>query len=123
MSTRGTQPKGRRAEAEAVASITDAQVPLAQDQARRTRRYLIQMGIRVVCFLGAILVGGGWLTWVLVGAAVVLPYVAVLGANAGRDQVHYDTSPMEHRALGSDGAPEHHGIGRGPDDEHPGAAR
>lgn len=77
------------------------QPPLGQDQARRTRRYLIQMGIRLLCFLGAIAVGPVWLKFVLIAAAVVLPYIAVLGANAGRDQSHYDSSPMEHRALPS----------------------
>ncbi len=59
------------------------------------RVYLIQMGIRVACFTGAFFVGGGWLMWVMVAAAIVLPYTAVVFANAGRDQVHYDTSPME----------------------------
>ena len=32
------------------------------------------------CFLAAILVDG-WLTWVLFAAAVVLPYIAVVGAS------------------------------------------
>jgi Protein of unknown function (DUF3099) len=98
-----------------VPSITAAPESLAQDQARRTRRYLIQMGIRVVCFIGAIAVADRlpWLTVVLAVAAVVLPYSAVLFANAGRDQAHYDTSPMEHPELPSGGAPGGHGIGPG----------
>lgn len=61
------------------------------------------MGIRLVCFIAAILVGGGWVTWVLIGAAIVLPYTAVLFANAGKDQAHYDSSPMEYLALPSRG--------------------
>lgn len=76
-----------------VPSITSALEPLEEDQARRTRRYLIQMGIRIVCFLGAI-AADGWVRWTLVVLAVVLPYSAVLFANAGRDRVSYDTSPM-----------------------------
>ena len=76
-----------------VPSITSAPEPLAEDRARRTRRYLIQMGIRIVCFLGAI-AADGWVRWTLVVLAVVLPYSAVLFANAGRDRVSYDTSPM-----------------------------
>ena len=40
------------------------------------------MGIRTVCFLSAVFVGPGWLRWVLVVGAVVLPYVAVVMANA-----------------------------------------
>ncbi|MCB7137285.1 DUF3099 domain-containing protein [Cellulosimicrobium marinum] len=115
MSTRRTG--GRPVEV--VPSITSAQQPLAEDQARRTRRYLVQMGIRLVCFVAAIAVWSTlpWLTFVLAAAAVVLPYVAVLGANAGRDQVHYDTSPMEHRALPPGTTPDGHGIGPG---ERPG---
>ena len=35
-----------------------------------------------VCFVGAIVVGDGWLRWVLIVAAVLLPYVAVVMANA-----------------------------------------
>ncbi len=64
-------------------SITGAQVSLTEDQRARTRRYLISMAIRTVCFLGAIL-ASGWLRWTLVVGAVVLPYVAVVMANAGR---------------------------------------
>ena len=37
----------------------------------RTRRYLISMAIRTVCFIAAILVDG-WLTWVLFAGAVIL---------------------------------------------------
>jgi hypothetical protein len=88
---------------------------LAADQARRERKYLIQMGIRLLCIFGAILAQGSWLTWVLAVGAIVLPYSAVLIANAGRDQAHYDTSPMEHHALPSAGVPGTHGIAGGDD--------
>jgi len=64
-------------------SITGAQTPLSEDQRLRTRRYLISMAIRTVCFIGAI-VASGWLRWTLVFGAVILPYVAVIMANAGR---------------------------------------
>ena len=36
-------------------AITSAPASLSDDQARRQRRYLIQMGARVVCFVGAII--------------------------------------------------------------------
>jgi hypothetical protein len=42
------------------------------------------MGIRTACVLGAILVPG-WPRWVLLAGAVVLPYLAVVIANAGRE--------------------------------------
>lgn len=83
---------------EPVPSITSAQEPLAVDQARRTRSYLIQMSIRVVCIIGAVLVDG-WIRWALVAAAVVLPYSAVLVANAGREHTTHDTSPVTPQAA------------------------
>ncbi len=45
------------------------------------RRYLIAMGLRGVCFVLAI-VASGWLRWAFVVGAVVLPYIAVVLANA-----------------------------------------
>ena len=92
-----------------VPSISNAPESLAQDQARRTKRYLIQMGIRLVCFLGAVIVHG-WFSFVLIAAAIVLPYVAVLLVNAGRDQKTYDVSPMER--LQVDTAPDRPSLGR-----------
>lgn len=47
----------------------------------RQRRYLFSMLVRTVCFVGAI-IADGVLRWVLVAAAVLLPYVAVVMANA-----------------------------------------
>ena len=67
-----------------VFTITGAQRALSQEQTGRTRRYLISMGIRTACVLGAI-VGPGWPRWVLIAGAVVLPYLAVVVANAGRE--------------------------------------
>jgi hypothetical protein len=51
----------------------------------RTRRYLVSMGIRTVCFLLAV-VASGWLRWVLIAAAVTLPYLSVVFANGGRER-------------------------------------
>ena len=60
-----------------------------QDEARgRVRHYIITMGIRVACFLLMVLVQPyGWYTWVFGIAAAVLPYIAVVFANAGDDSV------------------------------------
>ncbi|UNK72540.1 DUF3099 domain-containing protein [Microbacterium sp. H1-D42] len=50
------------------------------------RRYALTMGIRTVCFLAMALVQPiGWWTWVFAAAAIFLPYVAVVYANAGED--------------------------------------
>ena len=62
--------------------ITTATTSREADIARRQRRYVFSMSLRTVCFVGAILVGPGWLRWVLVAGAVLLPYVAVVMANA-----------------------------------------
>ena len=60
-----------------------------QEEARgRVRHYIITMGIRVACFLLMVLVQPyGWYTWVFGIAAAVLPYIAVVFANAGDDSV------------------------------------
>jgi hypothetical protein len=67
-----------------VYTITGAQRGLSQEQSGRTRRYLWSMGIRTACVLAAIVVPG-WPRWVLIAGAVVLPYLAVVVANAGRE--------------------------------------
>ena len=71
----------RRHRDEAV-RITTAASSRQADISARQRRYVVSMGIRTVCFVAAILVGAGWLRWVLVAAALLLPYVAVVMANA-----------------------------------------
>ena len=48
-------------------------------------RYAIAMGIRLLCFVLAVVVRN-WMTWVFLGLAVVLPYIAVTLANAGADR-------------------------------------
>lgn len=63
--------------------ITTAPMSAADDIAGRQRRYLISMAIRTACVVGAVAVGPGVLRWVLVAGAVLLPYVAVVFANAG----------------------------------------
>lgn len=73
-----------------VASITSAPTSPGDDLAMRTRRYLWTMGIRTVCFVGAIFVPG-WPRWVLVAGAVLLPYLGVVGANAGRERIKAPT--------------------------------
>lgn len=62
--------------------ITSAAPPRGEEIAARQRRYLFSMAIRTGCFVGAIAVGPGWLRWVLIVGAVVLPYIAVVMASA-----------------------------------------
>lgn len=70
---------------EPVYRITGVRRSYLEEQHQRTVRYLISMGVRTACFIGAILTGGP-LRWVLVGGAVLLPYLAVVFANAGRER-------------------------------------
>ena len=74
-------PRSRRNEP--VASVTTAAEGRSSDLASRQRRYLITMGIRLACLPLAVLVDG-WLRWFFIAGAVVLPYVAVVIANATR---------------------------------------
>jgi Mn2+/Fe2+ NRAMP family transporter len=66
--------------------ITTASASRNEEIAGRQRRYVISMTIRTICFVAAILVGSGWLRWVLVAAALLLPYVAVVMANASHSR-------------------------------------
>ena len=62
--------------------ITTASSSRNEDISLRQKRYVISMSIRTLCFVSAVLVGPGWVRWVLVAGAVLLPYVAVVLANA-----------------------------------------
>ncbi len=80
----------RRPETE-VYTVTDAPRPMSEDIGHRQRRYLVSMGIRTVCFIGAVLaaVAGAplWLVGILIAGALFLPYVSVIFANGGREPV------------------------------------
>ncbi|MCM0640382.1 DUF3099 domain-containing protein [Cellulomonas wangsupingiae] len=108
-----TRRRGAPAQPE-VHRITSAPEPLADDLARRQRRYLWQMGVRVVCFVAAGLLWGHVpvaVSIVLLVAATVLPYVAVLLANAGRERRDEPGVFFEARELGA--APRHDELGGG----------
>ncbi|WP_218219812.1 DUF3099 domain-containing protein [Nesterenkonia sp. Act20] len=68
-----------------VHSITDAPQKHSDEQHGRMVRYAVSMGIRMVCFILAVILQN-WMTWVLLALAVVLPYVAVTTANVGGDR-------------------------------------
>lgn len=74
-----------------VFSVTGLPTSLKDDQDERIRRYLISMGIRTICFILAVvaLAGLHWtlIGWTLVVAAVILPYIAVVMANATRSRL------------------------------------
>lgn len=74
---RGRQPEAVR--------ITTAVESRDAEIAGRQLRYVLAMTVRTLCFVGAIvasLAGVGWLWPILIVGAFVLPYVAVVMANA-----------------------------------------
>jgi hypothetical protein len=81
--------------------ITTASTSAAADIAARQKRYVLAMSFRTVCFVAAIFVTITWARVVLVVAALVLPYVAVVMANAGSSKsdgfalLNGDSQPRE----------------------------
>ena len=68
--------------------VTQARRPMSEDIRYRQNRYLIMMGIRLICFLAAIIMFAnhlGWLTAIPAVGAIVIPYFAVVFANGGRE--------------------------------------
>jgi hypothetical protein len=99
---------GHRKRDPEVVRITSAPESPEVERGSRERRYMISMGIRTVCFIAAVAVGPGWLRWVLVAAAFLLPYVAVVMANSASPRVE-GTEPFvpgfAHRELGEGSTP------------------
>lgn len=81
-----------------VQSVTSAPESLEQEQAHRIKRYLVTMAIRTACFLGAVFTGTNGAPWWVWGslavAAVLLPYVAVVLANAVRPRAPGSSMPV-----------------------------
>lgn len=71
------KPRGQE-----VFSITSAPESHSSELGTREKRYAISMGIRTLCFIGAVIASGP-LRWILISGAVILPYTAVILANAG----------------------------------------
>jgi Flp pilus assembly protein TadB len=63
--------------------VTTAPVSPRDERRSRERRYLITMAVRVVAFVVAIVFATGWIRVIAVILALVLPWVAVVLANAG----------------------------------------
>ncbi|WP_372699312.1 DUF3099 domain-containing protein [Arthrobacter sp. JSM 101049] len=61
--------------------ITDADEARSADMHSRTVKYTISMSVRLACFIAAFFVHG-WLQVVMLVLAVILPYFAVIVANA-----------------------------------------
>lgn len=64
--------------------ITEARESHTSERDLRIRKYTISMSVRMLCFILAFFFEG-WLRWVLLAGAVILPYIAVVIANGGAD--------------------------------------
>jgi hypothetical protein len=65
--------------------VTEAPQARSAEINQRQRRYLLMMGIRVVCFIVTVVMfvnHAGWLTVVPAAGAIALPYFAVVVANS-----------------------------------------
>jgi hypothetical protein len=78
----GQRDDGRRSQ-NPVFVVTSARQGHTEEMSGRLRRYLISMSVRVVFLVLAIFVLTGWLRVVGIVAALVLPWIAVVLANAG----------------------------------------
>jgi len=68
--------------------VTQARRPMSEDIAYRQRRYLIMMAFRAACFGLTILLfinHLGWVAAIPAVFAIIVPYVAVVFANGGRE--------------------------------------
>ncbi len=68
--------------------VTQARRPMSEDIRYRQQRYLIMMGIRTLCFAVAVIMFAnhlGWLVLIPAVGAILIPYIAVIFANGGRE--------------------------------------
>ena len=68
--------------------VTQARKPMSEDISYRQHRYLLMMAIRVLCFGVAValfVAGYHWLILIPAIGAIIIPYIAVVFANGGRE--------------------------------------
>ena len=85
--------------AEEPISITNAPVAQSDELPGRAKRYFISMMVRTICFLGAVFASNPW-RWFLLLGALLLPYLAVVIANAGRENGEPPTSIETRKSIG-----------------------
>lgn len=95
-------------EAGGIPRITGARAAHSDEMRARMIKYTVSMSIRMVCLFLLFFVHG-WMIWVVVVGAVVLPWFAVVIANGGSDTRTMDTGAMidapPMQALGSPAPP------------------
>lgn len=91
--------------------ITTAAASRNADIAARQKRYLWSMSLRSACFVGAVVAALADLNWlwpVLIAGAIVLPYIAVVLANAATtrtDAFQLRAGPGAHPELSAGPGP------------------
>ncbi len=83
MAAEARPESGRQPEHQAgqIHVITNALMGRSDDVSMRQHRYLLTMAIRTLCFLG-LAVTHGYMRWICVAGAAILPAIAVLLGNA-----------------------------------------
>ncbi len=98
MQKRFTRHRGNSPKKSATVIITSAQDALSLEQRGRQRRYFLSMMVRTGCFIASIFLPSPY-RWIAMGGAVVLPYVAVVIANAGRENGNESTAIIKNQRL------------------------
>lgn len=75
-------------------SISSAKYAHSEEIPGRMKRYVISMAIRTICFIGAVIAPSPY-RWLLIAGAVLLPYFAVVIANAGQEQSFQPNESVE----------------------------
>jgi hypothetical protein len=87
------------AKEDATYDITSAPKGLTSDQSGRQRRYFYSMMVRTACFILTVVLPSPYRWFALLGA-VLLPYIAVVVANAGRETVLPGAAILKKRPRG-----------------------
>lgn len=87
------------AKEDATFDITSAPKGLTSDQSGRQRRYFYSMMVRTACFILTVVLPSPYRWFALLGA-VLLPYIAVVVANAGRETVLPGSAILKKRPRG-----------------------
>jgi hypothetical protein len=87
------------AKEDGVYDITSAPKGLTTDQSARQRRYFLSMMLRTACFILTVILPSPY-RWIALLGAVVLPYIAVVVANAGRETVLPGAAILKKRPRG-----------------------
>lgn len=80
--------------------VTEAKLSRSAEINQRERRYLVMMGIRVICFGLAIVMfvyHAGWFALIPAAGAILLPYFAVVVANARQESTSTGFRPYQPR--------------------------